>query len=78
MEVGTTIDILQFAWIFLGVPFWVMFNRISGIKEEFQTYQTKVAEEYVRKTDLENFEKRIFNVLERIETKLDSKADKGN
>lgn len=53
---------------------WVgsIHKALNASQDKFSAFQVKVAEDYAKHTDLD----RIFDVLERIESKLDKKVDK--
>ena len=76
-------------WVFAGggaLIGWVMkffYDRLRDLAIQDQELATKVqaiellvAGEYVKKDQLERMEERIFAKLEKIELKIDRKADK--
>lgn len=62
---------------FLGA---YVFHTITGKQKEdgikIAELELMVAGQYVTKPDLEKFSNAVFNKLDKIETKLDNKADK--
>ena len=50
----------------------------SQLVEKVQRIEILVAGEYVKKDDLENKLDRIFEALQRVDHKLDSKVDRGD
>lgn len=46
------------------------------LTEKVQKIEVLVAGEYVKHTDLEKFEARLFDKLDKMDTKLDTKVDK--
>jgi len=48
----------------------------EGVNRDLQDYKLHVAETYASNSDLHKFVEAVFNKLERIEDKIDKKADK--
>ena len=51
-------------------------DDITGLKDEIAALELKCAEHYVGKPEMEALTKAIFAKLDRIEDKIDKKADK--
>lgn len=62
-------ELIKWAWGILAAPILYLFKVISDHKQH-------VAESYVRHDSFTKLEERIFSKLDRIEAKLDDKADK--
>lgn len=60
-----------FGW--LGRTLW---GAVSELKRDLSELQRHLPESYVAKKDYERFEDRIISILNRIEEKIDNKADK--
>jgi hypothetical protein len=53
-----------------------VWGAVQELKSDLKTLEVKLPIEYVRKDDLAETLSRIYQILDRIERKLDSKADK--
>jgi hypothetical protein len=53
-----------------------VWGAVQELKSDLKTLEVKLPVEYVRKDDLSEMMGRIYQILDRIERKLDSKADK--
>jgi hypothetical protein len=53
-----------------------VWGAVQELKRDLKTLEVKLPIEYVRKDDLAETLSRIYQILDRIERKLDSKADK--
>lgn len=53
-----------------------VWSAVQELKSDLKTLEVKLPIEYVRKDDLAETLSRIYQILDRIERKLDSKADK--
>lgn len=53
-----------------------LWDIVKKIKEDLQNLEIKIADEYVKKVDINARFDKIENILERIFDKLDTKADK--
>jgi predicted nucleic acid-binding Zn-ribbon protein len=53
-----------------------VWGAVQSLKEDIQDLEIRMPSEYVRKNDLNDALRRIDSTLERIEKKLDAKADK--
>jgi hypothetical protein len=77
MEVQHLVDIL---FAVLGVlAGWVMRKMdesLTGLTSKVQAIELLVAGSYVKRDDLEKMTSTIFQKLDKIESKLDNKADK--
>lgn len=60
-----------FGW--LGRTLW---GAVCELKRDLSELQRHLPESYVAKKDYERFEDRIISILNRIEEKIDNKADK--
>lgn len=60
-----------FGWI--GKALW---NAVTKLNKDIADLQRHLPEAYVSKVDFQRYEDRVLDYLERIEKKLDSKADK--
>lgn len=60
-----------FGW--LGRTLW---GAVQDLKKDLADLQRHLPESYVAKKDFERFEDRVIAILNRIEQKIDSKADK--
>ena len=64
---------------FFAVVGWFIrqiWEAVQELKSDLKSLEVKLPEEYVRKNDLSDILRRIDSTLERIEKKLDAKADK--
>jgi low affinity Fe/Cu permease len=64
---------------FFAVVGWFIrqiWEAVQELKSDLKSLEVKLPEEYVRKNDLTEILRRIDSTLERIEKKLDAKADK--
>ena len=53
-----------------------VWDAVQDLKKDIQALEIKLPSEYVRKDDLTESMDRVYKALDRIERKLDSKADK--
>lgn len=53
-----------------------LWYAVNQLKTDLKMLEVKLPSEYVRKDDLSEILQRIYSVLDRIEKKLDAKADK--
>lgn len=53
-----------------------LWDIVKNIKEDLKNLEVKIADEYVKKVDINARFDKIENILERIFDKLDQKADK--
>jgi hypothetical protein len=53
-----------------------VWGAVQDLKRDLKDLEVKLPVEYVRKDDLSEMMGRIYQILDRIERKLDSKADK--
>lgn len=53
-----------------------IWGAVQELKSDLKTLEVKLPVEYVRKDDLTETMARIYQILDRIERKLDGKADK--
>lgn len=60
-----------FGWI--GKALW---NAVSKLNQDLADLQRHIPSAYVSKVDFQRYEDRVLDYLERIEKKLDGKADK--
>ena len=56
-----------------GRELWL---AVSTLKRDLKELTKEINEKYVRKDDFRDFKTELMNVLNRIEQKLDNKADK--
>ena len=64
---------------FFAVVGWFIrqiWEAVQELKSDLKDLEVKMPSEYVRKNDLTEILRRIDSTLERIEKKLDAKADK--
>lgn len=65
--------------ILAGVFGWLgktMWNAVQSLKEDLNNLERHLPESYVSKQDFQRHEDRVIGYLERIEQKIDRKADK--
>lgn len=81
--VNSNFDLLNWLWTLLGVPVAWTFTTIRGIMNKLDVahkrisdHELHVAEKYVRYENFLRLESQILSKLERIEKKIDAKADK--
>jgi len=60
-----------FGW--LGKTIW---NAVQELKDDLKNLERHIPESYVAKIDFQRHEDRVISYLERIEQKIDRKADK--
>jgi hypothetical protein len=60
-----------FGW--LGKTIW---NAVQTLKDDLRELERHIPESYVSKSDFQRHEDRVISYLERIEQKIDRKADK--
>jgi hypothetical protein len=60
----------------LGWVLRVIWSKTEKTQDALNTFKTYVADEYVKQSRLETLETKIMAKLDRIEEKLDLKADK--
>jgi hypothetical protein len=53
-----------------------VWGAVQDLKRDLKDLEVKLPVEYVRKDDLSDMMDRIYQILDRIERKLDGKADK--
>jgi len=53
-----------------------MWGTVKALARDLIQLQKDMSEQYVRKDDFKEFRTEILNVLQRIESKLDTKVDK--
>lgn len=53
-----------------------LWSAVSTLKRDLKELTKEINEKYVRKDDFRDFKTELMNVLNRIEQKLDNKADK--
>ena len=53
-----------------------LWDAIQKLKDDLKALEVKLPSEYVRKDDLTESMDRVYKALDRIERKLDQKADK--
>jgi len=53
-----------------------LWSAVKSLKEDLIALRSDMSSNYVRKDDFRDFKTDLFTVLNRIETKLDSKQDK--
>jgi len=53
-----------------------LWSAVSALKSDLKELTKEINEKYVRKDDFRDFKTELMNVLNRIEQKLDNKADK--
>lgn len=87
MDIETLRMVVEFLAVpFAGLFFWnfkVLKAELreeiiarEGLNRDLQDYKLHVAETYASNSDLHKFVEAVFNKLERIEDKIDKKADK--
>ena len=76
-------DLLNWLWTLLGVPVAFGYSAIRSLTIKLDTahkrisdHELRVAEHYVRIENFTRLETQILTKLERIEKKIDAKADK--
>ena len=73
-------EVAQWGWtiICLGLGWWtkMLFDEHREVSRNLVTLATELPKEYVRKEDLRPILDNIQSTLERIEMKVDGKADK--
>lgn len=65
--------------LFTGIIGWFcreMWNAVNGLKADVAKLREELPKTYLAKDDFGDFRRELFQALTRIETKLDSKADK--
>lgn len=65
--------------IICGVMGWFLrelWNTVKDLEESVSTLKDKINSDFVRKEEVRDFRNEVINHLIRIESKLDSKADK--
>lgn len=79
----SSFDLFNWLWTILSVPVLWVFNAMRSFTakldiahKRISDHELHVAEKYVRHDSFTKLEERIFNKLDRIEAKLDDKADK--
>lgn len=68
-----------FGGIIAGVFGWfgrTMWGAVQDLKKDLSDLQRHLPENYVAKEDFQRSEDRIVSILNRIEAKIDNKADK--
>lgn len=72
------VGLVVFGWMLrgLGEAIRDLRNEDKGLAEKVSTLSTRVATEYVHKGDLRELSAGLFIRLDRIEEKIDRKADK--
>ena len=60
-----------FAWLFKQ-----LWDAVQRLKVDLKQLEVKLPEQYVRKDEFNAILNRIYDILERIEKKVDGKADK--
>lgn len=53
-----------------------LWSAVNTLKKDLKELTKEINEKYVRKDDFRDFKTELMNVLNRIEQKLDNKADK--
>lgn len=53
-----------------------LWSAVKNLKIDLDTLRANLSDHYVRKDDFREFKSDLFNVLSRIEAKLDGKQDK--
>ena len=78
-------DLLNWLWTLLGVPVAFGYTAIRSLQikldvahKRISDHELKVAEFYVRTENFTRLETKIFEKLDKIEKKIDAKADKTN
>jgi hypothetical protein len=53
-----------------------LWSAVKNLKEDLIKLKTELSDNYVRKDDFKDFKRDLFDILRRIEDKLDTKQDK--
>jgi hypothetical protein len=74
----TSLVVLAYGWIFTRIltDQKQIEDRLSSHERETRDKLNELPDRYVRRDDFGQFRSEIMSVLERIEAKLDNKADK--
>jgi len=69
--------------VFLGAGLMILgwfarelWSAVKNLKEDLVKLKSDLSDNYVRKDDFRDFKRDLFDVLRRIEDKLDNKQDK--
>lgn len=73
INAGFTIMATVFGW--LARQLW---DAVGSLKKDLSKLREEIANDRVHKTDFKDLSDAIFRKLDRIEDKLDGKADKGH
>lgn len=69
-------DVLSWLWTLLAVPITWLWHLTMKNRDELSRHKEQVAEKYARRDDMKDGFRAIQLALQRIEAKLDNKADK--
>jgi len=76
-------EYLNWLWVLICIPFVMAYNivtsmisKLDNAHKRISDHELHVAENYIHIKNFEKMETRIFQKLDRIEEKIDGKADK--